>query len=64
MTPAATCTFCSRIAVTTSSARQAALGDLFRVEPDAHGVIARAEQLHVADALELRASRSLTFSVA
>ncbi len=30
--------------------RQAALGDLLRVEPDAHRVVAGAEQLHLADA--------------
>ena len=31
----------------------AALGDLLRVEPEAHGVIAAAEQLHIAHALDL-----------
>ncbi len=34
--------------------RQAALGDLLRIEPDAHGVVARAEQLHLTDAFDAR----------
>jgi hypothetical protein len=62
-TPAATCTFCSRMAATTSAGGQAALRGLLRVQPDAHGVVARAEQLHVAHA-GMRASRSFTFSTA
>jgi hypothetical protein len=63
MTPAAACTFCADRGDDVVGG-QAALGDLLRVEPDAHGVVARAEQLHVADALDLRASWSLTLSTA
>ena len=34
--------------------RQPALGDLLRIEPDPHRIVAGAEQLHVADALDAR----------
>ena len=53
-TPAAACTFCARISLHHVAGRQAALGDLLRVEPDAHGVVAAAEQLHLADAVDAR----------
>ncbi len=33
---------------------EAALGDLLRIEPDPHRIVARAEQLHLADALDAR----------
>ena len=42
-----------RMALTTSSAVRPRSAIFSRVEPDAHGVIARAEQLHAADALDL-----------
>jgi hypothetical protein len=48
-TPAATWAFCSRMAVTTSPAVMLR-GELLRVEPDAHRVVARAEQQHRAHA--------------
>ncbi len=50
MTPAATSTFWLRMALTTSSGGEPALGHLARVEPDAHGVVAGAEKPHIADA--------------
>ena len=39
-TPAAACTFCARIARDHVAGRKAALGDLLRIEPDAHRVVA------------------------
>src|SRR6185369_4480531 len=33
---------------------QAARGDFFRIEPDAHRIVAAAELLHVADTVDLR----------
>ncbi len=48
--PAATWAFCSRIAAITSLAGDAARGELARVEPDAHRIVAGAEQDHRAHA--------------
>jgi hypothetical protein len=53
-TPAATCTFCSRMARTTSLAVRPRCGDLVRVQPHAHGVVAAAEDLHLAHATDAR----------
>ena len=53
MTPAATWTFCWRTASTTSSAVMLRSAIFCGIEPDAHGVIARAEHLHAADAFDL-----------
>jgi hypothetical protein len=61
--PAAACTFWLADRGDDVAGREPALRDLLRVEPDAHRVVARAEQLHVADALT-RARRSLTLSTA
>ena len=55
--PAATCTFCSRIAVDHVAGRQIAHGEFLRVEPDAHRVVAAAEDLHVAHAREAAPAR-------
>ena len=50
--PAATWRFCSLTAAITSPAVMLLAGQLVRVEPDAHAVVARAEECHVADALD------------
>ena len=34
--------------------RKAALGDLLRIQPDAHRIVAGAEQLHLTDAFDAR----------
>ena len=52
--PAATCTFCSRMALDHVAGGQAARGHLLRVEPDAHGVVAGAEHAHLAHAGDAR----------
>ena len=48
--PAATCTFCSRIARDDVACGEIARGELLRIEPDPHRVVAAAEDLHVAHA--------------
>ena len=48
--PADTCTFCARIAATTSPVVRPIVVEPGRIDPDAHRVL-RAEDLHVADAL-------------
>ena len=48
--PAATCTFCSRTARQHFIHVHVAGGDLARVEPQAHGVIAGAEHFYIAHA--------------
>ncbi len=53
-TPAAACDVLRADLAHDVGGRQAALGDLLRIEPDAHRVVARAEQLHLADALDAR----------
>ena len=50
MMPAATCTFCSRTAADHIAGGDAAGGELVGIEPQAHCVIARAEDRDVADA--------------
>ena len=52
--PAATCTFCCSMAVTTSAAVRLRDGHLLRVEPDPHAVVALAEVGDVADARQPR----------
>ena len=54
MMPAATCTFCSWIAWHDVLRGQSARGELVRIEPDAHRVFARAEDVDVADAVDAR----------
>ncbi len=51
-TPAATCTFCSRIARTTSVAVSWRDGQAVGIEPHPHAVLAGAEDLHAADAAD------------
>ena len=50
--PVATCVFCSRMALHHVAGRQVARGQLGRIDPDAHAVIALAEQEDVADAVD------------
>ena len=52
MPPAATCTFCSRMAADDIARGQIARRDLVRIQPDAHGVIAGTEHLDIARARE------------
>jgi hypothetical protein len=49
MAPAATWTFCSRMALNDIHGRHATRGNAVRIEPDAHGIIAGAEHLDLAD---------------
>ena len=55
--PAATCTFCSRSDLTTSPAVNSRDGQQVGIEPDAHAVIALAEDHRVADPFQPRQSR-------
>ncbi len=44
--------FCARIALDHVACRKIVLGHLLRIDPDAHGIIAGAEDLHLADAVD------------
>ena len=52
--PAATCTFCSCSACTTSCAVRSRAASLVRIEPYPHRIFARAEDIDVAHAIEAR----------
>ena len=54
MTPEATWMFCSRSACTTSLVVRLRVREPLRIEPDAHAVLAQAEEGDVADAVDAR----------
>ena len=62
--PAATWTFCARSAATISLDVQVARGGPIGIDPDAHRIVAGAEDADAADALQARSSRSRICSVA
>ena len=52
MMPAAAWTFCCADGIGDVAGGKPVLGRLLRIDPDAHGIIAGAEHLHLADALD------------